>query len=238
MMLLQELITPSVKRNVPAKRFDQPSLQHSSTLRHIVSNKSSDSHYKQKNPHLLIHGPKNTPIEQIGQGAFGSVFSHKNRPNSVIKVGRAYEADNQRDGYLNYIESILINDRMSSNPYFPRVYNLKTYKNGSYVIEVEKLQRLDQFDIEMLHAAGRQMFTHWPETNQMDSFNAARRISEMIWDALTHTNYVKDEQLKQALYLIKLIHRTKKAGLDINSNNVMGRQTSYGLQVVLSDPLA
>lgn len=99
---------------------------------------------------------KNT--EMLGQGSYGQAVGHKNRPNSVIKSGviENYETD----GYLRYIRTI--GKLAASNPYFPRVYDIKVFKNDDgndmYTAEIEKLVPMEKVDVQSVIAMGERAF--------------------------------------------------------------------------------
>lgn len=66
----------------------------------------------------LRHSPK-----MVGQGRHGDVYD--TNPHTVTRIGTPRDLS---DAHTRYIKTIAQNDRMSSNPYFPRVYKHKTHQ--------------------------------------------------------------------------------------------------------------
>lgn len=102
-------------------------------------------------------------VEYKGSGAYGTVVSHKQHAGTVIKVSKT---SLDEDPYMKYIVSATANGRASSNPYFPRVYSIKTYTgpmqvghhNEMYTLEMEQLEDLERCNEEELMAMGRKAF--------------------------------------------------------------------------------
>jgi len=120
-----------------------------------------------KHSHDKMTASKNTHF--LGAGSYGQAVQHTKRPNSVIKSGIV--GDLQSDGYLRYISALAKNSWAWSNPYFPRVYNIKTYSNENgddmYVAEIEKLSKIRDTTPEVLLAiADRAFFTFEQTLNQ------------------------------------------------------------------------
>ncbi len=89
----------------------------------------------------------------LGQGRHGHVYD--TNPHTVTRIGTPYD---ERDDHTRYIKTIAKNERMASNPYFPRVYKHKTYRSPRQELltsmEVEKLTRWDEISTEELLYVG------------------------------------------------------------------------------------
>lgn len=201
----------------------------------------------------------NNNLEFIGKGRLGSVYKHKKRPGTVLKVGRLpFGVD--EDGYLAYLMAIFKNNRMASNPYFPRVYDLRiidhsksrSMSDDEYVAEIEELYSFDDLSPDELNAIGDKIFHDWQGIKDRNyivdrssdlSSNLAVTIQSMLANRSDDEflSQVRDKHFIQAIAIISNI--SKKAGgktgiyPDIVTQNLMVRRTPVGPQLVLSDPL-
>lgn len=184
----------------------------------------------------------NNPLTVKGSGYFAAAFTHNKKPGVIVKIGR-FDERPQDDGYLTYVQSILKNDRITSNPYFPRIYSVKVYRNaankyegGRYVIEMEQLHPLNKATPETITAFGEKMFNYWPSHgNMINIMQNLRLASHRDRDAISN---IKDKKLLQAIAIISNIQIKNQNGLDIKDSNCMVRYTSTGPQFVITDPLA
>lgn len=190
-------------------------------------------------------------VDKLGGGAFADVYQHKNRPGMVMKVG---VIGHGRDGYYAFLNHIFRNQRMQSNPYLPRVYNIKTYQvkpnRVEYVIELERLDTLMSTDAEGIQNMGHRLFKDYDslkaaylgglpkeyvdEVEERDAFTAL--ISHVMKKQLSIT-HVQDKKFREACAIVGNI--AKKTGhiVDMHSGNAMIRRTSVGPQLVITDPL-
>jgi hypothetical protein len=128
-----------------------------------------DPQIRQKNiyasPARLTHAQKSIKgsdnLQYLGKGSYGMAAQRKKHPNSVIKTGVVGNAET--DGYLRYIKTV--GKLASSNPYFPRVYDIRIYNNtrddddkDMYVAEIEKLTKADAVEPEVMLAIGNRAF--------------------------------------------------------------------------------
>lgn len=63
--------------------------------------------------------------EEIGSGMYAQVFSTQQEPGTVRKISMEPTNDLKNDAYFQYVSMIAKNDRMSGNPYFPKVFNIQ-----------------------------------------------------------------------------------------------------------------
>lgn len=90
--------------------------------------------------------------EEIGSGMFATVFSTQQEPGTVRKVSNIMdESEFKRDAYFKYVKLLAKNDRFTSNPYFPKIYNIQvkkfpvapddptTFYDHVYAVDIERL---------------------------------------------------------------------------------------------------
>lgn len=125
----------------------------------------------------------------LGSGRHADVFSHKTRPDSVIKIVSL--PDMRKDSTIAFIEYISQNGRAASNPYFPRVYNIRSYESEKgkdfIVMEMERLFPFSPHSVEEVLALGEQMF--------YDFEVGYRRIKRSHWNTQL-SDKVSDPTLK------------------------------------------
>jgi len=76
-----------------------------------------------------MHGLRNRGFQQLGAGAFGTVFFHPKRPDRVVKVSR--DAHCVWPHYVQWANSLKVNMG-------PKLYSLK-FHNGFYVAVMERV---------------------------------------------------------------------------------------------------
>lgn len=157
-MKLFELIQSNVKHNVKSKGLEQS----------VRANRYPRDYNDETDHSLLgkirnrIKNQPNPKLKTIGAGSYAHAFSQDNKPE-ITKIGRTKRNQPTLDGHMIYLDTIAKNDRMSSNPYFPRVYKRKTYQDGSYSLEMEKLERLQSLELEQILSIGENIFDYWPQ---------------------------------------------------------------------------
>lgn len=175
--------------------------------------------------------------EFVGNGAYASVFQSEKDPGSVQKLARPIPSLTN-DGYYQYLDMIAKNDRMSNNPYFPKVYGLKTFKdragNYTYRVNMEKLHNFNTLSTEELEMLGRKMFTNFDQRYSEDRKNwlpyeGDQNRDEEIRSSAAHkgardalidlieraihrrskvSTNIKDPYLKQALSMLRHLVKT------------------------------
>lgn len=202
---------------------------------------------------------KNKLIKVLGSGLYANVIQNDNHPNEVTKISNAIDSLS-KDGYFLFLTSIVKNERLQSNPYLPKIYNIKIYKNADskyyYVLTMEKLfpvRQLNDHEVEAIldrafHIKGSKKSGNHNQSDPMRILltsidSALMAPKEFYLDSVKNqsansmTN-IKDPSLKQALMIIKKFIRDDKAINDIHDGNVMFRRTSVGAQLVITDPLS
>lgn len=112
--------------------------------------------------------------KQISKNSrYADAFSIDNDPGTINKVARPTNKDELgrethltslgEDGYYQYLDMLSKNERISNNPFFPRIYDLKTFKGKdskyTYSVNMEKLQPMDTLSLEEVLMLGRNLFT-------------------------------------------------------------------------------
>lgn len=183
----------------------------------------------------------------VNAGNFGYVkksgdpFTVNKRPHIAT--------DLENDGYFRYIKYVVDNNLAQSNPFFPRVYGLKTFtdKNGRsrYSIKLEKLENFDNVSINELQNLAKQLFKNYDELIQnvkkyRKPNNERDAIYWLFHDEIAVTDNLKNSKLKQAIEIISnLQHKDNKHfNWDLHAGNVMARRVPYGLQLVIIDPFS
>lgn len=114
-------------------------------------------------------GQKNQ--EEIGSGMFATAFSTPEEPGTVRKIVGPID-DLKKDAYFKYIEIMAKNDRMSANPYFPKIFDIQVrrfYRKDftgkvnlgvkyMYAVDMERLLRFDSLSQEEARVLGNKMF--------------------------------------------------------------------------------
>jgi hypothetical protein len=182
-------------------------------------------------------------FREIGLGGSGSVWTHPNRPNEVLKVFMATDG-----GYENWVNICQSN---RGNPNLPKFFSAKPRKltNDFMAVRTELLKDFPQnssvsiaYEIGVLvkncawgnkiqgpaePSASIQDMKEYIETAAPDH-NGYQRFNR-IKDYL-----VKDPGFLKALWILTTAVREKKGRLDVHEDNIMLRGTTY----VLSDPLS
>jgi len=139
---------------------------------------------------------------------------------------------------------------MKSNPYFPRVYNVKIKqdKNGRTVpsYDMENLLGPDAFSIEAMEGLADKMFYDF----NTDPYSTKHRTSATVFDLICQeiefitknnkdTENIKDNKLKEALDIVRdFFKSSREYELDMHDQNFMLRGTPTGPQLVILDPVA
>lgn len=178
----------------------------------------------------------------IGSGMYSTVQKHRTDPHMVVKRhhGPTTPAD---DGYIDFANYIISN-KLTDNPHFPRIYNVKKYTDNSnkkiYKYELEKLESLDDLrpsEIKTLINMSLHQTIHDGHYKQ--------EFAKTIQDAVDtrDVSKIKNESLKDAIkHLNTYINHMHKTGSvpfnDIHAGNIMIRRNRFGITPVITDPFA
>lgn len=181
----------------------------------------------------------------VGRGLFSTVKADKD-PHMVKKYTTNFEEDDVFDLYVRFI----IKNKLHENPYFPRIYNFKEIRDKEgkplYKYQIEKLQNITnlekpelEFIIDKLFGNGFFEKHLSGETKRSIIYELANAVETAIENDVG--NKIKDDDFKKAAKLIRMFAKSKKCPncrIDLHQNNIMARRTPYGVQLVITDPVA
>ncbi|KKL55667.1 hypothetical protein LCGC14_2253120 [marine sediment metagenome] len=199
--------------------------------------------------------------EKIGKGNYASAWSTATEPGTVRKVV-SDRSNLSRDAYFQYIRKITKNERLSKNPYFPKIYDVQVVRDKnfdlpshSYYVDMERLHALDTLSDEEVLTIGRKLidgFDSWMNQTlngqKMYSDPQQALVSYFIQLLVKKSSYssksgrlldnIKDSNLKQALMFIKSVLRQEIGFFtDAHAANIMIRRGRHAPQLVFTDPL-
>ena len=109
--------------------------------------------------------------EEIGSGLFATVFSTKQEPGTVRKISNIMDENEfKRDAYFKYVQLLAKNDRFTSNPYFPKIYDIQvmkfplepndptTFYDHAYAVDIERLHKWKTLSDKEALMLGKRMF--------------------------------------------------------------------------------
>lgn len=202
----------------------------------------------------LYYTKSRTKMTQAGGGKYSHVYELPKEVNSVVKVARHPADDIKRDGYYNYIKTVMAMD----NPYFPKVDEIKRFKSPDgkefFSVRMEKLNNMAQLSTKEIQAFYSRAFTRPVSdeevvtmTKQIVSPMRRKEAGDKVW-VLAMTEFIEncvedpdeakkiaDPQLKQAVDVLRMFMKHGYMG-DIHPENIMFRRTPYGAQLVFTDP--
>lgn len=176
------------------------------------------------------------------KGAFAKYDQLKDEPKMGEKNTHVPSAEDA-DAYYTYAKTIADNDLASSNPYFPRVYGIDVVEdkegNSTNKVKLEHLKPLTSLRKDEL----MQMLPRMFDKSVIATYNIPPNlvydgVGMLLRDCLYGKIEAKDENLQEAIEVIKKIMKKYSYNNDINKNNVMIRRTQHGYQLVITDPLS
>lgn len=192
--------------------------------------------------------PKNKLIKVLGHGVYAAAVMSEKNPNSVMKISRGTN-NLEDDPYYGYLSSIATHPNVESNPFIPRVYQVKVYETTDniykffYIVKMERLYELTSLsDQELI-----KFILTITKSKMTVGFKAALGISsgDQILKKQSHEQLIhilvdkirrekiKDPQLQAAMN----IAASTGFEFDITPSNIMVRKTPSGPQLVLADPV-
>lgn len=203
-----------------------------------------------KNRHVAGHDYKALEVERAqrlsdlasgktGSGAYGKVTDHKS-DNHMVKKSNYLPVVNleKEDGYFAYIKAVVDGKLAQKNPYFPRIYDIKTftddYGEQRYRITLEKLLHLDEVSEGELIAVLSRAFKNFEDVLEQNKGNFERAIDQCI-DRRQFANSLIFEAFE---VIDKVIATNKSFSFDVTTSNIMLRRIINGLQLVIIDPIS
>lgn len=161
------------------------------------------------------------------------------------KVKSWLPTDLKYDSKYHWIKAI--KPYMGDNPYLPVYYDVKFIRDKNNMVRteytMEKLTHLDNLDQKRLQALAAKNFNYdnfWEQKVTVNTIvRCVRELLNQIRSGETTLRFDIDDDFKQALKLIaKLIDQKEEFGEDLHGGNIMARNTSRGLQLVITDPIS
>jgi hypothetical protein len=194
-------------------------------------------------------------------GRYATTFIHPDKPFDATKIVHTVrDNDVKRDPYFKYVSALAKNDRISNNPYFPRIYSVIVSRKVAkaindevqYAVDMEALLDFDTLSKEELQMLGEKLFFNFPAyvkdvyaklhgkyaVNSRPLYVAA--ILYSIAKAMRHSEvatYIKDPKLRQAMVILRSLVKHEYVTIDIHAGNVMVRRGPGGPQLVITDPV-
>ena len=186
----------------------------------------------------------------------GKPIVGKGDPDAPSISGAEYSKTNffpsklDDDGYNAYVKAVT--PLMGSNPYVPEIYKIVHVKDPSGGVvpryEMHEYETYDKFSSKAILAMIRKAF---PDDAKKIDINLAndptlKMDNEMMWkvlivkirEALTDNTPTNDKKLNQVLQIIRDVTSSNPAFVyDMHLNNCMIRRTSFGPQLVVTDPI-
>ena len=231
-------------------------------FRERSSTRLPDQHKYAREKHLKPGVLRNKKVKHVGSGAFASTYSHQDRPEDVRRISRSQTF---KDGYWVYVQA-LKDHPDNSNPYFPKFREGTEYHQRSghvmtnrsvLSVKMERLRRLHELDnIEIESVFERWFGEQWKKSiatiyGEFFDLNSWSEPSFVLIDImrrevenqLSSNSKIIDRQLVDALKFIReLVYDKSRGGeplsLDFGTNNIMYKRSPYGIQLVITDPVA
>lgn len=208
--------------------------------------------------------PKNA--QRFGEPSkYGIAFTTPDEPGTVTKIVRKVE-DLNKDAYFQYVSALAKNDRISNNPFFPRIYKIKVVQdnqgNDLYSVEMERLLPFNSLSTEELNMIGNRLFFNYAgferdmlarrkeitpksyhdkvtlQDAQTARFVMIKALGKCLERPQDVVTYIKDPKLKAALLILQdLLKKNREFLDDIHADNIMIRRGPGGPQLVILDPI-
>jgi hypothetical protein len=199
--------------------------------------------------------PQKPLVLPLGAGAYAEVMGHDDNPHQVMKLSRRQIHSSGKDGYDYFIIALAESD-MHDNPYFPRIESMRTitdkYDNTGYQVRMERLTSIKELTEEQAESIVRKSLT--PDYIKQQITRQQKNTGGWLWlrilqEWLYHVSdysirvpadflrTVADEDLQQALLFANKLAEDGGYILDLQPFNFMARQSPYGTQLVITDPL-
>jgi hypothetical protein len=197
-------------------------------------------------PVNLKHG-KNLPDikgEHLGQGVEATAY-HTGQ-GTITKIIEINPNESPKDNStIRFLKLIL---QHQDNPFFPRIYNAKLYRNRNYkstqqkieyfmMVQIEKLTPISQKNIyDILPSIFKQIGVNPTKEKYDDNDIYTQALLDMDVSELKElSTRSKNPKFKEAINL--LAPYITRYGNDLHDENLMIRLTPHGPQLVITDPI-
>lgn len=205
---------------------------------------------------------------ELGSGFFGTVYDEpesKTGVGTARKVSTFDRDEMTADGYYAYINKIMDLKNETNNPYLPQVYDAKVVKPKSagsepyFELELEKLSKWEDLSGNQLRAILEKMLDESFENESklldvlkfLGHSGASDTIDEWIMyiilyfirNTIKNPNFslmgmkIRDPQLLEVTDMLRYLSKSGY-GMDLHDQNIMVRNSKYGPQLVITDPLS
>lgn len=100
--------------------------------------------------------------KELGTGYFARVTTTDDEPGTVHKTPHDYEWNLETDAYYQYVKMIVTNERLSQNPFFPKIYDVEVIEHPegtkTYTIDMERLHPFNSLSQEESVVIGTHLF--------------------------------------------------------------------------------
>lgn len=182
----------------------------------------------------------------VNYGFYSNVYD--NDEWTVSKEQKWHDDENfPRDGYNFYIDYLIRNNLIGTNPFFPRVYKIKKYQINSktyYSYDIERLIPLNEASLIQLKHMYYYLFgreAHRPVFTKEHLLSSI--VRSMRGALIVNDTKVYNDQFAKAVEILNIImEKIKSSGIirnvgwDLGRNNFMMRITNNAPQLVITDP--
>lgn len=200
------------------------------------------------------HNPNLKPDH--GASTIGNVSSFAEVTPDATDPHMVKRDTKSNDPHTAYIEALKGRDqKMASNPYFPRVYETND-ANNRMLIRMEKLSEFADINSAELNAITKRILGMSTEEVQAqeraNAYGMEYRLKRLqrepnyafalaVKDIVENKKFdkIKDPKFAEALNLIdRVVTNNELFSIDMHPQNYMIRRGPYGAQLVITDPLS
>jgi len=193
-------------------------------------------------------------------GLYATTYATPDEPGTAHRIIRS-ATNLKSDGYFKYVSALAKNDRITKNPYFPKIYsvNVKEDEKGlaRYAVEMEALLDFDSLSAEEMQMLGERMFFNFhsmlkhyrARMNELGikdakltdhktlQFTLLKGMENLFSYSSKAMTYIKDPNLKGAMLILSSLVKKQNTNPDIHDGNLMIRRGPGGPQIVITDPV-
>lgn len=189
---------------------------------------------------------------EIDSGKYSTV-KNDNDPHMIKKSSKRARTDLESiDPYWTFIKKLVDSGIASRNPYFPRIYNITSLKGADEKeIRRAKMEKLLSYadlhdaDVPLLKIISERINANLNDLDDLDvEIDPVGAYISIISDKIDNLlrnygiNELNDDSLIEAIYFIRnMIKENHFMVIDMHTENIMFRRGSYGLQLVITDPV-
>lgn len=208
---------------------------------------------------IHLHDEKNLEKIDNADDPRNGHYSHITKdidPHLINKISHRPDP-----AYNTYVDFLIHNKLAQSNPHFPRIYINNTYQNTKSSTDNKKLWRMEKlpytFMTYLFKMDGNYSMGNIEETEDRmknlanlyfkdpSKYNqeglTPKQINQLandMFDDLKISDLIKLDSWKEALEILYEFFNNHPFSDDFHMNNMMVRTTSYGPQLVITDPVS